>query len=82
MRTKEKLEERASTRQDIAGHWHAVEAAPCEQCGCPFDYSVDEPGVIWEAGASIAEGCVDDMCECHVTPIEGLIFALHLSTRP
>ena len=66
--------EEVSARQDARGHWHDVGSAPCETCGCLYDYSIDELGIIWDAGSTIGTGCVDELCECHVTPVMGIPF--------
>ena len=67
-------------RKDAKGRWHAVATAPCEECGCPFDYSLDEPGLIWEAGSTVDGECLNDLCECHLMPIEGLTFRLNFAS--
>ena len=54
--------------------WHSVGSAPCEECRCLYDYSIDVPGVIWEAGSAIADTCMNEACECHLLPVEGLVF--------
>jgi hypothetical protein len=84
MKTKELTEPAVLSRQDVTGRWHRVASAPCEACGCCFEYSLDEPGVVvWEAGDTIEEGCLDDLCDCHVAPVSGLRFKLNLvSTAP
>lgn len=64
-------------RQDAKGRWHTVAAKPCEDCGCPYDYSLDVPGIVWEAGANIDRECLDDMCDCHVVPVMGQVFLIH-----
>ena len=69
----------ASIRQDRNGRWHQVGSAPCEECGCLYDFSTDELGIIWEAGPSIAADCLDPLCDCHVTPILGTPF--HVTTK-
>jgi hypothetical protein len=67
-------------RRDSAGVWHLVATTPCEECGCPYAYSLDEFGIVWEAGPNIGDGCLDDMCGCHVIPVMGLLFNLHLAS--
>lgn len=69
---------KVKTRRDSAGRWHIVASTPCEECGCPYDYSLDEPGIVWEAGGDIDPDCLDDMCDCHVVPVMGLVFKLNL----
>jgi hypothetical protein len=61
-------------RQDAAGAWHVVRTAPCDGCGCPWDYSVDEVGLVWEPGPEIDDACTDPQCDCHVAPIRGMPF--------
>ncbi len=75
------LEIPVGARQDIAGFWHRVNTAPCEECGCPYDYSLDEVGVIWEAGENVEEDCLDATCDCHITPVAGLRFRLNFKER-
>jgi hypothetical protein len=65
------------TRLDSSGRSHAVESEPCEGCGCLFDYAIDNPAIIWEAGPDIEPDCLDSMCDCHVVPTMGLTFRLH-----
>jgi hypothetical protein len=67
-------------RQDSDHVWHLVATAPCEECGCPYAYSLDELGIVWEAGPNIEQDCLDDMCDCHVLPVAGLRFSLHLAS--
>jgi hypothetical protein len=67
-------------RLDGGGRWHTVAAAPCEDCGCPYDFSLDTPGLVWEAGSNIEPECLDDMCDCHITPARGQVFVLHLAS--
>jgi len=67
-------------RVDTNGTWHTVASAPCEDCGCPYDFSLDTPGLVWEAGSNIDPDCLDDMCDCHVVPAMGQVFALHLAS--
>jgi hypothetical protein len=77
MTTNQLLEERTSFRQDTIGRMYRVGWTPCEACGCAYHYSIDEPGVIWEAGDEISADCIDSMCECHMDPVMGLPFELH-----
>ena len=70
----------AEKRRDTKGRWHSVAAAPCEDCGCLYDYSLDEPGVVWEAGARVDDNCLDELCECHLMSIQGLPFKLNLAS--
>lgn len=68
----------ALARQDDTGRWHRVASTPCEDCGCRYQYSVDEPGiVVWEPGEAVEEGCVDDLCDCHVAPVSGVRFKVN-----
>lgn len=61
-------------RLDAAGRWHDVASTPCDECGCPWDYSIDEPGLVWEPGPRIEDECSDPECDCHVAPIMGMRF--------
>lgn len=70
----------ASMRRDGNGRWHRVGSAPCEGCGCLYDYSIDELGIVWEAGPSTEADCSDPRCDCHVTPIVGSPF--HVNVTP
>ena len=74
----EKPVETTGERQDAIGNRYLVGTAPCEECGCPFDFSVEPPGVVWEAGSEIQEECSDPACECHIDPIIGLPFLVHI----
>ena len=67
-------------RLDTTGRLHRVRSAPCEECGCSYDYSIDEPGMLWEAGPAIEDGCLDPVCECHVIPVIGLPFHLNVAS--
>jgi hypothetical protein len=67
-------------RQDTEGKWYVVATAPCDECGCDWDYSVDQPGVLWEPGPDIDEECSDPECLCHVAPIMGMPFLVHLAS--
>jgi hypothetical protein len=67
-------------RKDTNGLWHAVGSTPCEECGCLFDYSLDEPGVVWEAGARVDDRCLNELCTCHLMPIQGLPFKLNFAS--
>jgi hypothetical protein len=58
--------------RDARGRWHEVAELACESCGCPWQYALDDPGVFWEAGATVSDGCEDTACECHVAPLQGL----------
>jgi hypothetical protein len=72
------LESTVFGRRDSQGVWHPIATAACEECGCPYDYSIDEPGLVWEAGEDISDECLDPVCDCHVIPVEGLRFRLNL----
>jgi hypothetical protein len=72
-------EPRITDRKDARGKWHRAASTPCEACGCMSFYSVDHPGIVWEAGPDIEPECLDDMCECHVMPVMGQVFRLNLS---
>ena len=63
-------------RKDAAGRPHPVASAVCESCGCPFEYALDEVGIIWERGSEISPACDDETCDCHVAPIQGLRFTV------
>jgi hypothetical protein len=80
MKTEDVVERIEARRRDVRGKWHRVESAPCEECGCPYDYSVDDPGVFWEAGSNLSEDCLDSMCDCHVMPVLGLPVSLHFAS--
>jgi hypothetical protein len=69
-----------NTRQDSTGRWHIVRSTPCEECGCPYHYSIDEPGLVWEAGDEISAACTESMCDCHLNPLKGLTFKLNLAS--
>jgi hypothetical protein len=71
----------APIRTDVGGRHHRVASSPCEECGCLFDYSLEEPGVIWEAGPDIGDECVNQLCVCHVLPSRGLPAGLHFVAR-
>jgi hypothetical protein len=77
MTTSQLLEERMSFRQDSTGRTFRVGWAPCEECGCAYHYSIDEPGVIWDAADEISAACIDTLCDCHMDPVMGLPFELH-----
>jgi hypothetical protein len=64
-------------RRDTAGRWHHVAEMPCEWCGCPWAYSLDEPGVFWEPGPVWSRGCEDRACDCHTAPFQGMPATLH-----
>jgi hypothetical protein len=66
------------TRTDVDGRTHPVAFEPCESCGCPFAYATDEVGIIWEPGEEISMVCLDEMCECHVSPVRGLRFLTYV----
>jgi hypothetical protein len=68
----------AAMRQDSIGTWHIVTTTPCEECGCPYAYSLDELGLVWEAGPNIEDSCLNDTCDCHVIPVMGARFKLHM----
>jgi hypothetical protein len=55
-------------RRDPRGAWHEVESAACEECGCPYQYAVDDPYLVWEPGDKQTADCLDPMCDCHVIP--------------
>jgi hypothetical protein len=78
MKTKELVEPTKVRRQDGAGRWHLVASTPCEDCGCNYDYSLEEPGIVWEPGETVEAGCLDELCDCHVFPVLGLRFKLNL----
>ena len=80
MKTEDGIEAFVATRRDVRGKWHRVGSAPCEECGCPYDYSLDDPGVFWEAGANTSGDCLDEMCDCHVMPVLGLPVKLHFAS--
>jgi hypothetical protein len=65
-------------RHDQRGWWHEVDSAPCDDCGCRYDYSIDQPGALWEAGPSIEGGCRDRRCDCHADPMMGDVFDEHV----
>ena len=67
----------ARRRRDTLGVWHEVATAPCEECGCLYDYSIDVPGLAWEAGEAASPSCPDPTCDCHVLPENGVPFLLH-----
>jgi hypothetical protein len=69
-----------TTKMDANGRWHTAASTPCEECGCLYFYSVDTPGTLWEAGPDIDDACLDDMCDCHVVPVMGVVFRLNLSS--
>jgi hypothetical protein len=76
-----KIEEdtRLTLRQDQEGHWHTAAAASCEECCCRYFYSLDRPGIVWEAGADIDDACLNDLCDCHITPVRGQVFRLSMT---
>ena len=80
MKTDELTEKRLVRRMDTTGQWHRVATAPCEACGCAYDFSLDEPGIIWEPGEVHSPDCLDDLCDCHVFPVMGLRFKLNLAS--
>ncbi|MBI4260591.1 MAG: hypothetical protein HY658_08500 [Actinobacteria bacterium] len=61
-------------RADVGGHRHRVARTPCDDCGCPWEYSIDEPGVFWEPGPARADDCGDRACDCHIAPLDGIRF--------
>jgi hypothetical protein len=67
-------------RQDSRGRWHDVGSAPCEECGCLYDYSIDDLGIIWDAGPAIGPECAHELCDCPVTPVMGIPF--HITSHP
>ena len=66
------LERAVELRRDLAGDWHQVATIPCGECGCPWTYSIDDPGLWWDAGAEYSRDCSDLLCECHVAPSQGV----------
>jgi hypothetical protein len=66
------------TRIDPHGKVHRVASVPCEECGCPFDYSLDALGILWEPGLTFQPGCLDRTCMCHTSPIRGADLILHV----
>jgi hypothetical protein len=55
-----------------------VATAPCEECGCAYDYSIDDPGIVWEAGSAIDANCLNELCDCHLLPVHGTPVRLNL----
>jgi hypothetical protein len=80
MVTPTKTEESEKHLRDVAGRRHRVSSAPCEECGCSYWYSLDEPGLVWEAGTEVEDDCLDILCDCHLDPIMGLRFRIHLAS--
>jgi hypothetical protein len=66
-------------RKDSSGRRHPVASAACESCACPFEYALDEVGIIWERGSQVSRACEDETCDCHVAPIQGLRFTVRTS---
>ena len=66
------------TRLDSRGKRYEVASLPCDGCGCPWDYSIDEMGVSWDAGPEISDECSDPECTCHVDPVIGIPLLVHV----
>jgi hypothetical protein len=58
-------------RQDAYGEWHQVMRDVCYGCGCRYLVAEDDHDMVWEPGDRRDRGCIDDLCECHVTPVIG-----------
>lgn len=80
MRTEEPMQATRARRQNTAGRSHVVASTPCEECGCHYDHSLDEPGIVLEAAEAIEEGCLDGLCDCHVFPAVGIRFKLNFAS--
>ena len=59
-------------RQDADGAWHQVMRDVCYGCGCHYLVAEDDHDLVWEPGPQHRErGCIDERCECHITPLTG-----------
>jgi len=58
-------------RQDVHGSWHQVMKDVCYWCGCAYLVAEDDHDLVWEPGKTRLRGCIDDVCECHTTPVIG-----------
>jgi hypothetical protein len=58
-------------RQDADGSWHQVMRDVCYGCGCRYLVAEDDRDLVWEPGKVRSRNCIDDLCECHVTPLVG-----------
>jgi hypothetical protein len=43
----------------------------CYGCGCAYLLAEDDHDLVWEPGTERSKRCIDDLCECHVTPVVG-----------
>ena len=57
-------------RQDAHGAWHQVVRDVC-WCGCAYLVAEDDHDLVWEPGRQRERGCIDDLCECHTSPVVG-----------
>ena len=57
-------------RQDAHGAWHQVVRDVC-WCGCAYLVAEDDHDLVWEPGRQWERGCIDDLCECHTSPVVG-----------
>jgi len=76
----EVLDREVTVRLDESGIPHAVASIPCIECGCPWEYSLDELGLWWDAGPEISQDCTDPLCDCHLDATRGLRFRANVAS--
>jgi hypothetical protein len=69
-------------RRGSEGFWYEVESATCDECGCPYQYAVDDPYLVWEPGDEVRADCLDPLCDCHVMPTRSWTLRHNMDRRP